>query len=89
MANKDSMMEGDRKALELFPFGHDENGVCEKLVDNKCTVYETRPLLCRVKSMHKKFYADKINQRDYFNFVGNICNTWIKDAGGTEFVKKH
>jgi hypothetical protein len=30
-----------------FPYTHNE-GVCEKLIDNKCSVYETRPALCRI-----------------------------------------
>jgi hypothetical protein len=33
--------------LDLFPYKWDETGKCEMLVDNKCSVYETRPNTCR------------------------------------------
>jgi len=88
-ANRDKLSEGDRKALDEFPYKADSSGTCEMLVENKCMVYEDRPLLCRVGKMHKKFYADKISKVDYFNFVGSICNTWIAEKGGDKFVKQH
>jgi Fe-S-cluster containining protein len=37
-----------------FPYTWDEQGVCEMLThDNKCKIYERRPLLCNVKEMYK------------------------------------
>ena len=47
-----------------FPYDYDEKGVCEKLgSDNKCTVYDSRPLLCNIDAIvefqmvdKKKFY---------------------------------
>ncbi len=45
-----------------FPYTWDESGVCEKLKDNKCTVYDTRPLICNVDGWIKEFGID----RDWF-----------------------
>jgi Fe-S-cluster containining protein len=38
-------------AVDAFPYESDETGACEKLVDNKCSVYENRPLLCNIERM--------------------------------------
>jgi len=47
------------KELE-FPYGWDETGRCEKLMeDNKCEVYDDRPLLCNVDRVIKFFNLDK------------------------------
>jgi Fe-S-cluster containining protein len=36
-----------------FPYTWDEQGACEMLgPDNKCKVYDARPLLCDVKEMY-------------------------------------
>lgn len=51
-----------------FPYKWDQNGGCENLTtDNRCKVYENRPLICNVdriaKYMNldtKKFYGDNI-----------------------------
>jgi len=32
-----------------FPYEAKADGSCEKLVDNKCSVYEDRPLFCNVE----------------------------------------
>jgi len=42
-----------RDAVRDFPYKVDEKGVCEKLVDYKCSVYENRPLLCNINAMFK------------------------------------
>lgn len=47
------------KELE-FPYNWDETGRCEKLMeDNKCGVYDDRPLLCNVDGVIKFFNLDK------------------------------
>lgn len=35
-------------AMDAFPYEVDENGVCEKLVGDECSVYENRPLMCNI-----------------------------------------
>jgi Fe-S-cluster containining protein len=42
------------KLVQEFPYKYDENGKCEMLVDNKCTAYEDRPLICRVDDLGNK-----------------------------------
>ncbi len=61
----------------IFPFTHSD-GVCEKLIDNKCSIYDNRPLLCNVEKMrevlgYSKKYFYKLNLK--------VCNELIKEAG--------
>jgi len=37
-----------------FPYKN-KDGVCEKLVDNKCSVYKDRPLVCNIQKVAKYF----------------------------------
>ena len=41
-----------------FPYKVDETGACEKLVDNKCSVYEDRPDICNVNKIYDKYGKD-------------------------------
>lgn len=51
-----------------FPHRWTSEGVCEHLTeDNKCAIYETRPLLCNIEKLtellgydKKKFYLENI-----------------------------
>jgi Fe-S-cluster containining protein len=60
-----------------FPYQWDENGVCEMLTeDNKCSVYEDRPLICNIEKFAEVFDIDKQKF-----FIENIaaCNILIKE----------
>lgn len=61
----------DESLLE-FPYSYDKTGRCEKLGDdNKCTVYETRPNLCRIDWIRKAINTDK---NYFFDEVRKACN---------------
>lgn len=67
-----------RAALEAFPYSTDENGTCEMLVDNKCSVYENRPLVCDIEKMAKLRGVDK----DYwYRISAGACNFLIRQTG--------
>jgi len=42
------------KPTQDFPYGVREDGSCEKLENNRCTVYDNRPLLCNVDELAKQ-----------------------------------
>lgn len=67
-----------RAVIDEFPYNIDKNGVCEKLVDNKCTVYNTRPLLCDVTRMAQTL---GLPLEDWYRSNAEVCNTLIKEAG--------
>lgn len=53
-----------------FPYKND-NGVCEMLIDNKCSVYDNRPLLCRVDDLQK--YTE-IPKPLFYEITRQSCN---------------
>ena len=55
-----------------FPYSWDSFGVCEMLgEDNKCTVYDKRPLICNIKS-YAEYMGHDLNQFMSFNI--HYCN---------------
>lgn len=42
------------EAIDDFPYEMNSDGSCSMMVDNRCSVYEDRPLLCNIKKAAKK-----------------------------------
>lgn len=42
------------------------DGVCRYLSGNLCSIYETRPLLCRVDLCYEMFFAGQMTKEDYY-----------------------
>jgi Fe-S-cluster containining protein len=54
-----------------FPYKIDESGRCEKLsIENKCTVYSERPIICRVNKIAK---LSGINEKKFFEMNKKVC----------------
>jgi len=67
------------KALfKSFPYGVDEFGACEKLENNRCSVYEDRPLVCNIANLAD---IQGIPQEEYFKQAAMACNFMIRNAG--------
>lgn len=68
-----NFLQLQRPDLDLsFPYGWDETGRCENLQeDNKCKVYESRPLICRVDEMGKAF---GMTAKDNHEMTAKHCN---------------
>jgi len=58
-------------SAETFPFSYDINGKCEKLINNKCSVYEDRPLLCNLKKLGELLELDT---KTWYYMVSKSCN---------------
>lgn len=55
-----------------FPYNWDENGVCENLTeDNKCKVYENRPLICNVDKFAE---YNKLDKNEFYKVNIRACN---------------
>jgi len=61
-------------------FECEQCGLCCKKVncmyltqDNKCSIYETRPLVCNVEEGYKVFFADKMSKEEYNKMNRVIC----------------
>ena len=67
-----------RFVLDKFPYKTQfQNGWCEKLTeDNKCSVYDDRPLLCNIRAMAA---ARGVPWQLHYLEAAKQCNTWIND----------
>lgn len=44
---------------------HDGNGVCRFLKGNICSIYNDRPLICRVDDSYEVFFKDEMSYDEY------------------------
>lgn len=73
--NKDKVEDPLTKQLiDEFPYVT-HAGVCEKLVDNKCSVYEYRPTLCDIT---KVATLRGFDLPTYYRLNATLCNSWIQ-----------
>lgn len=64
-----------------FPYYWDENGVCENLTeDNKCKVYENRPLICNVDKFAE---YNKLEKTEFYKVNIRACN-YMMDIDGID-----
>jgi Fe-S-cluster containining protein len=62
-----------------FPYTWDETGKCEMLgEDNRCKVYDNRPLLCNIDEF-MKFY--EISKKKFYKLNINACHLLMKEEG--------
>lgn len=65
-------------AIKAFPYAAREDGACEMLNGNQCSIYEDRPLLCNVKKLGEMHGGDT---REWYALNAISCNILIKEAG--------
>lgn len=76
---KDEYPEGTLgRLVQDFPFEYDTNGKCEKLIDNKCSIYEDRPLICRVEDLGIKL---GLNQSEWYQENISSCHEMMEEDG--------
>jgi Fe-S-cluster containining protein len=61
-----------------FPEETDEKGCCVHLKDNKCSIYENRPLICRVDDFYEVVKSKFENKDQYIAMNITVCNTLIR-----------
>ena len=59
--------------LPLYAELDSGNGVCRYLDGNLCSIYENRPLLCRIDECYEKFFSEKISLEEYYSLNRQIC----------------
>lgn len=52
---------------------HSGDGICRYLVGKKCSIYENRPLICRVDQSYEIFFKDKITYEEYLQLNYKSC----------------
>lgn len=50
------------------------DGICKYLVDNLCSIYDNRPLLCRVDDAYNEYFKNCMTLGEYYEENYKICN---------------
>lgn len=53
---------------------HNGDGVCRYLEGDCCSIYEDRPLVCRVDEYFNVIFKGKLSYRDYIQLNYKYCN---------------
>lgn len=63
---------------ELAKF-HNGNGICIHLKDNICSIYTTRPDICRVDVMYEKEYSKYYSLDEFYKINEEVCKQLKKN----------
>lgn len=56
--------------LAQFDIG---NGTCIHLHDNLCSIYLSRPEVCRVDTMYEKYYSNQYTRDEFYRLNEDAC----------------
>ena len=59
----------------------DGTGKCRFLKGNLCSIYNNRPILCRVDECYDLYFKDKMTKEEYYKQNYEVCNI-LKKSGG-------
>lgn len=63
------------------------DGVCRYLKGNICSIYKTRPLLCRVDECYKIFFKGQYNYEEYKKLNYEACNLLKRKKGASCIIQ--
>lgn len=55
------------------------DGVCRYLAQNLCSIYESRPLKCRIDDCYESFFKEHMTREEYYRLNRAICIKLQKD----------
>jgi Fe-S-cluster containining protein len=67
-----------------FPYNWDENGVCEKLENNMCSVYDNRPDMCNIDKFIEEY---GLNKEAVYIYNAKSCNKMMEQDGISDEFK--
>lgn len=50
------------------------DGVCKYLKDNLCSIYDKRPLKCRVDECYNLYFSELMTLEEYYKENKKVCN---------------
>ena len=50
------------------------DGVCRYLVGNLCSIYPSRPLLCRIDESYDYFFKDSMTREEFYRANLQVCS---------------
>ncbi len=55
------------------------DGVCRYLDGNLCSIYQNRPVLCRIDESYEIFFKDFMTKEEFYNVNMRVCNELKKN----------
>lgn len=49
------------------------DGVCKYLMENSCSIYKDRPLLCRVDKCYDIYFKEQYTKAEYYKLNYDVC----------------
>jgi Fe-S-cluster containining protein len=49
------------------------DGTCVYLTNNLCSIYDERPLLCRINDCYEKYFKSQYSLEEYYELNYQIC----------------
>lgn len=68
--------------IEIYKDLDNGKGECKYLVDNLCSIYEKRPLKCRVDDAYKEWFSDVMKKETYYRINYMVCESLQKEGKG-------
>ena len=68
--------------LKLSDLYHDldrGDGVCRYLVGNLCSIYRSRPRLCRIDESYDSFFKDFMTREEFYRANLRVCSELKKE----------
>jgi hypothetical protein len=59
---------------KLYEELDDGTGKCRYLDGNRCSIYENRPLMCRVDECYDKFFSGQMTKEEYYRLNYEVCD---------------
>lgn len=53
---------------------YNRQGTCIKLVNNRCSIYNERPLLCRIDEAYEEVFSEFMTLEEYYEENAKACN---------------
>ena len=57
------------------------DGVCKYLIGNLCSIYNERPLFCRIDECYDLFFKDTLSKDEYYRLNMEECRKLKKKEG--------
>lgn len=56
------------------------DGVCKYLLGNLCSIYEVRPIKCRIDEMYKRYFEQTLTKEQFYIMNKKICKILTKKS---------
>lgn len=75
------------KMSELYSELDSGDGSCKFLKGNLCTIYERRPILCRIDECYDHFFSDEMTKEEFYRKNYEVCR-YLKEKAAMAKQRK-